>query len=26
MKKRGRSWWIGNIFWIIVFGIWAAIT
>ncbi|MEB9981049.1 DUF3923 domain-containing protein, partial [Bacillus cereus] len=25
MKKRWISWWIGNIFWIIVFGIWAAI-
>ncbi|PGU50552.1 DUF3923 family protein [Bacillus cereus] len=26
MKKRWISWWIGNIFWIIVFGIWAAIN
>lgn len=25
MKKRWISWWIGNLFWIIVFGIWAAI-
>lgn len=25
MKKRWISWWIDNIFWIIVFGIWAAI-
>lgn len=25
MKKRWISWWIGNIFWIILFGVWAAI-
>ncbi|MBJ8100569.1 DUF3923 family protein [Bacillus cereus group sp. N11] len=24
MKKRWISWWIGNIFWIILFGVWAA--
>ncbi|QWI17663.1 DUF3923 family protein [Bacillus wiedmannii] len=25
MKRRWIYWWIGNIFWIITFGIWAAI-
>ena len=25
MKKRWVSWWIGNMFWIIIFGIWTAI-
>ncbi|MDT3496484.1 DUF3923 family protein [Bacillus toyonensis] len=25
MKKQWISWWIGNIFWIILFGVWAAI-